>query len=109
MVLPKRQVIYTRDSLIKWVMDHAPSPTIRRCFDEGRVINLGAYDPIAPFQYPGWVLKLITRFNRVIYVAVMVKDLTYIVRDVTDAVDQWKDNYKQGVNELYKGDNTCRP
>ena len=104
MVLPKRQIIHTREGLLRWVMDHAPSPTVRRCFDEGQVRNLGAYDPISPYSNPGWIVELITRFNRLIYIAVMVKELSYVTLDVTAEHDQWCKNYKGGEHPLYKGD-----
>jgi hypothetical protein len=92
---------------MSFIENNAPSPTIKRTMQEGSTINLGYYFPVEGSKYPGWIVKITTRFNYVTWVAVIWdyhkrENRCYELRDIGQS------KYLGGQTVLCKGDQNVR-
>lgn len=97
--------IRTRNDLICWLENNAPRKAIARAVQEGQVENLGAFEGVAPGFRPGWIVKVASRFKKVWYVAVILKDSCLYGALILDAVYWVLWCGDQSDNKLYQGDN----
>lgn len=92
--------IRTRNDLIKWLEEHAPTPSIRRALQEGKVENLGGFN----LPYPGWIIKVVSKFNTTWFVRIYILKQEIIVKVVNYIL--WKNWIGDtSNNKLYQGDN----
>ncbi len=97
--------IRNRNELIEYLELHAPSKAIARALQEGQVENLGAFKQILPvFQY-GFIVKVISRFNKTWYVAIYASNIHEWRAQIIDTVpwNEWIGEFI--ANKLYQGDN----
>lgn len=99
-----KRSIRTRQDLLDWLANNAPSMSVARAFKVGgSIIVLGAFRPVPNSNWPGWIVLARTRF-RDYYVAVSVRPSGTLNAYLTDIVD-WKDYDGVGSpNPLYAGD-----
>lgn len=96
--------IKTRNHLIKFLEDNAPTRTIFRALLNHNE-NLGGFSRIFSPGSPGWIVEVITKFNNVWHIAVIKDQITdmlyvYIIKNVP-----WKFWIgDQSKNPLYCGD-----
>lgn len=62
--------IRTRNGLIKWLEENAPRRAIARAMQEGQVEVCGGFKQIPPSLSPGWIVKIISKFNKTWYVII---------------------------------------
>ena len=75
-----------------------------RMFHEGTVENLGGFECIPPTDKPGWVLRVVSSFKKIHYLAAVVDKFRHYVFLIDKP--PWK--YWEGDksdNKLYQGDN----
>lgn len=63
---------YDRNSIICWLLENIPRGDIRRILNDGRIIILGSFIKIPPTDYPGWIIKIISKNNQKYFVAITV-------------------------------------
>jgi hypothetical protein len=66
-----RNQIKNEETLFQFIENHIHNATVKRAMQEGTIKNLGYYFPIEGSSYPGWITKIVTRFNVIFYVAVI--------------------------------------
>lgn len=97
----------TRDDVINWAEKNLPATykSVHRAFREGSIEFLGGFSQIGAGHNPGWIIKVISKFNIIHYIAIfcrgkMLLPWSGIIYDVP-----WKhwDGDKSN-NPLYLGD-----
>ena len=97
--------IRTRNDLIKFLEENAPRRAIARALQEGQVENLGAFQPIPPSPFSGWIVKVTSKFNKTWYIAVHVYYHSCIpTTRIIDVVPWEKWIGHKSKNKLYMGD-----
>lgn len=96
-------IIRTRDDLLSWLDEHAPSASFRRALQEGQIQNLGFFEQVPRSSHKGWIIKVITRFGKMLYVAVIQDRHTFRYR-CYELENLFGAIYKGGTTILYKGD-----
>lgn len=98
--------IRNRNDLIKWLESNAPFPAITRALQEGQVENLGAFEGVAPGSRPGWIVKVTSVYNKVWYIAIIIKSFHLYKALVLDSIHWklWAGDTSN--NKLYQGDNS---
>lgn len=97
--------IRNRDMLLAWLDEHAPTATFRRSMQEGSVFNLGWFNPAPGSTWPGWIVRVVSKFKRESYAVVVADPQKFEYRSYTiNAEDIERRSYVGGNSELYKGD-----
>jgi hypothetical protein len=99
------QQIRNRDMLLAWLDEHSPTATFRRSMQEGSVFNLGWFNPAPGSMWPGWIVRVVSRFKRESYAVVVADPQKFVYRSYTiEPEDIERKNYVGGKSELYRGD-----
>ena len=94
-----------RTELVLWVDSHAPSRTIQRALWDGEVELLGGFDELPPSKYPGWVFRIVSKYHKEYFVAVvcnMKKKSFFCIQLESVPWKLW--NGKLGRKSIYEGD-----
>ena len=95
-----------KTELILWLDGHAPSRTIRRAIWNGSLELLGGFSKIPPSNYPGWIIKLTTRYGKKYLVAIICNyDKLKQYCMIIDSVPWELWDGKPGRKSIYEGDN----
>ena len=97
--------IRTRNDLINWLENNAPSKAIRRALQEGRVENLGAFKNAAFGSKSGWILEVISKHKTTWLVTIYAWHTVFknFIRDINVVPwEYWVGDKSE--NKLYQGD-----
>lgn len=98
-------VIRTRNDLLYWLTNNAPSRAIKRTVIEMGVENLGGFERIPPFGFQGWIVKVISKFKSTWHVAVVVTKHSHVYAAYLIPECPWKFWVGDTSNNpLYRGD-----
>ncbi len=94
---------FNRDSLLKWLDEHAPMPSVKRALHSGKEIKiLGGFKPLPDSNSPGWIVEVNSITGRVYHVAIAISNFrpprAYMIKYI-----DWK-SYTGGNHALYCGD-----
>ncbi len=93
----------TRDQLLNWLDQNAPTKAIQRGLRSGLpVVLLGGFKPLPNSNRPGWIVLVNTKAGREYYVAIAIGSNRDPYAYLTDYID-WKD-YCSSEHPLYRGD-----
>ncbi len=107
----------TRNEIMAWLEEHAPYPSIRRAVVEGTTELLGVFNKMSPTGTTAWIVKVISKYDKVWYVAIIPDSFHHCFRCHATNEPSWEywagdlPNLNQHiVNEkldtpLYMGDN----
>lgn len=97
------QRISTRDDLLEYIREHAPSSAVRRAIDDGKYEVLGAFAALPPHTMPGFIVKVTSKHGRVWPVAVAVNEVKHRYEVYILDTIPWS-LYDGGERAIYCGD-----
>lgn len=98
-------VFTNRADLLGFISTHIVFKYIKRAItDDGQVENYGAFSkPSCKHDEPGWIVKVITKKGKTVYVSVICQEQYRI--EVTEKAPLWEHWAGEGCdNTLYTGD-----
>lgn len=107
----RKKIIHfrTRDDVINWAERNLPATykSVHRAFREGSIEFLGGFRHIGTNGYPGWIIKIISRFKSIYYIAVVscrnIRKPWCICFTGNIPWEYWDGD--KSNNPLYQGDN----
>lgn len=94
---------YNRTTLLTWLEDNAPTPSLGRALNSGLPITiLGGFNPLPDSNSPGFIIRAVSKTGRVYHVAVAVPEFGSMNAYMINYID-WK-TYVGGKHPLYAGD-----
>jgi len=99
-------MFHTREQLIGWINKNCRRRAIRRAIQEdGVILNLGAFTRIKGLPDPGWIVSIVSRYNRKWLMAVTVNEATRRIslREIQPGQIDYDSKLQRG-GELYEGD-----
>ena len=96
-------IAHNRTTLLEWLEDNAPTPSLKRALLSGLPITiLGAFNPLPDSNSPGFIVRANSKTGRVYHVAITMptfrKPNAYMIKYI-----DWK-TYVGGERPLYTGD-----
>ena len=96
-------IAQNRTTLLTWLEDHAPTPSLKRALLSGLPITvLGGFNPLPDSNRPGFIIRAVSKTGRVYHVAVTVPEFgdpnAYMIKYI-----DWR-TYAGGEHPLYAGD-----
>jgi hypothetical protein len=94
---------HNRDTLLGWLEDNAPTPSLRRALLSGLPVTvLGAFNPLPDSNSPGFIVRACSKTGRVYHVAITVPRFKETNAYMINYID-WK-SYTGGKRPIYRGD-----
>ena len=66
----------TRNEIMQWLEDNAPTPTIARAMQDGKTELLGVFRRIPPRYEMGWIVEVTSRHGVAYHVAIKPNQVT---------------------------------
>jgi len=93
----------TRDQLLTWLDQHAPTRAVRRGLRSGLpIVLLGGFKPLPNSNRPGWIVLVNTKTGREYYVAIAIGSNRNPYAYLIDYID-WA-SFCESKHPLYQGD-----
>lgn len=92
-------------NLLEWLQNHAPTPSTKRALHSGQAVTIiGGFRPLPDSNSPGFIVKVVSKTDKVYYIAITVDDFQAPRTYVVDYID-WK-TYSglESKHELYCGE-----
>ncbi len=99
--------IVTRTQLVEFICKRSGRSAIKRaCYETGgKVVVLGGFKPLLPYDYPGWIVTITSRFDRTWYAVVLGNSDTY---DYDLHIhSKFRIPWKNYIGRFYDQDRTC--
>ncbi len=76
-----------KTDLIKWLEQHAPTPSTKRALQSGQSVTLiGGFKPLPDSNSPGFIVRVVSVTNRVYHIAITVDDFrpprTFVINHI---------------------------
>lgn len=99
-------MIRTRDDILREIEYGVHNrPYVQRALIEGGVEFLGGFKQIPPWNSPGWIMKLTSKFKTVYLVAVISQQQEFIIMcRIIDVIPWHHWDGDKSSNPLYQGD-----
>jgi hypothetical protein len=94
-----------KNDLLSWLQSHAPTPSTKRALQSGQaVIIIGGFRPLPDSNSPGFIVRVVSKAEKVYHIAITVDDFRDSRTYVVDYID-WKTYCgMESKHELYRGD-----
>jgi len=74
----------SRLHIVSWLEKTCPRKAIVRALSEGQVEFFGGFNPVPPTEYPGWIIRVTSVYDKTWYVAVIAYQNKYGIRILRD-------------------------
>ena len=109
--MSKMKPFQTRTDIIQYARAHINSRACEQAFGH-EVELLGGFDPVVPSKFPGWIMRVVSRFGRTWHIAVTIDDhappryRVWFVDEVPWAT--WRGKIRTPPSPIYDGDHPKR-
>ena len=94
-----------KTDLLEWLQNNAPTPSTTRALQSGQSVTLiGGFRPLPDSNSPGFIVKVVSKADKVYHIAITVDDYKPSRTYVVDYID-WKTYCgMDSKHELYCGE-----